>query len=172
MAGIEKLIATKQEDDRTLYCFLAGTLHRIPEYEPLGYDRIQLLLQVRTEPDAQADPVALLLADITLNQENHDDDHARILEISSTQPGQGFASFALDVLFLLANGYECRGIMGEILAGDFEKQGEQLTAYFRKRGFDVLSQENNVVYPYRIQTTSYREHLPKGINLTLDEVLK
>ena len=52
VAGIEKLIATKDVGERTLYCFLAGTLRRRPEYAPLGYDRAQLYLSIRTKDDS------------------------------------------------------------------------------------------------------------------------
>ena len=75
VAGIEKLIATKDVGERTLYCFLAGTLRRRPEYAPLGYDRAQLYLSIRTKDDSSADAVATVVADVTLNEDDHDDDH-------------------------------------------------------------------------------------------------
>lgn len=171
MAGIEKLIATKDAGGRTLYCFLAGTLRRRPEFAPLGYDRIQLYLQVRTENDVRADAGATLLADITLNRDDPEDDHARIIDLATARAGLGCSTFALETLCLIADRYGCRGIMGELFEGDLERGGGTLLEFFQSRGFDVMAQEGNAVHPWRVQTTSYRDHLPEGIELSLDEVL-
>ncbi len=171
MAGIEKLVATKQAEEGALYCFLAGTLRREPEFAPLGYDRIQLFLQVRTENDVRAKTGASLLADITLNQGDREDDHARIIDLVTDLPGRGCSTFALETLCLIADWHGCRGIMGELFAEDVERAGERLFGFFRKQGFDVMAQEGNRIHPYRVQTTSYRDRLPEGIALSLENVI-
>ena len=171
MAGIEKLIATKRAEDRTLCCFLAGTLRREPEYAPLGYDRAQLYLRVRTEDDPRAEAAANILADVTLNEDDHDDDHVRIIDFSVSVEGLGCGTFALEVLCLIADWYGCRGIMGELFGSDLVRDAEKTLAFFGKRGFDVIRQEDNRVHPWRIQTTSYRDRLPEGIEFSLDGVV-
>ncbi len=171
MAGIEKLVATKRAEDRTLYCFLAGTLRREPEYAPLGYDRVQLYLRVRKEDDPCAEVAADVLADVTLNEDDHDDDHVRIIDFSVSAEGVGCGTFALEVLCLIADWYGCRGIMGELFGSDLVRDAEKTLSFFEKRGFDVIRQEDNRVHPWRIQTTSYRERLPQGIEFSLDDVV-
>lgn len=168
MAGIEKLIATKDLGDYTLYCFLAGTLRLEPEYAPFGYDRIQLYLNVRTENDPEADAASTIIADITLNEGDSSDDHVRIIDFVTRKEDYGCGTFVLEVLCLIADYYGCRGILGELFEDDLTRNKEKTLAFFNKRGFDVIFQEENKVHPYRVQTTTYREHLPEGINLSLE----
>ena len=167
MAGIETLIATKDTGQRTLYCFLAGTLRLEPEYAPFGYDRIQLYLHVRTENDPQADAAATIIADVTLTQGDSSDDHVRIIDFVTRKEDIGCGTFILEVLCLIANEYNCRGIMGELFVDDLTRNKEKTLAFFEKRGFDVIFQDDNKVHPYRVQTTTYQEKLPQGIQLSL-----
>ena len=134
MAGIEKLVATKRAEDRTLYCFLAGTLRREPEYAPLGYDRVQLYLRVRREDDPCAEVAADVLADVTLNEDDHDDDHVRIIDFSVSAEGAGCGTFALEVLCLIADWYGCRGIMGELFGSDLVRDAEKSSPFSRNAG--------------------------------------
>ncbi len=71
------------------------------------------------------------------------------------------------VLCLIADYYGCRGIMGELFEDDLTRNKEKTFAFFGKRGFEVLCQEDNKVHPYRVQTTTYRDRLPEGIVLSL-----
>lgn len=167
MAGIETLIATKDTGDRTLYCFLAGRLRLEPEYAPFGYDRIQLYLNVRTENDANADAASTIIADVTLTQGDSSDDHVRIIDFVTRKEDLGCGTFVLEVLCLIADYYGCRGIMGELFEDDLTRNKEKTFAFFGKRGFEVLCQEDNKVHPYRVQTTTYRDRLPEGIVLSL-----
>lgn len=171
MAGIEKLIATKDVGERTLYCFLAGTLRRRPEYAPLGYDRTQLYLSIRTKDDSSADAVATVVADVTLNEDDHDDDHLRIIDLSVAAEGIGCGTFAIEVLYLIADWYGCRGIMGELFGNDLVRESDRTLSFFQRRGFDVIRQEDNRVHPWRIQTVSYRDRLPACVEFSLDGVL-
>lgn len=171
MAGIEKLIATKDAGERTLYCFLAGTLRRQPEYAPLGYDRAQLYLTIRAENDPAAEAVATVVADVTLNEDDHDDDHLRIIDLSVAAEGMGCGTFAIEVLYLIADWYDCRGIMGELFGSDLVREPDRTLAFFQRRGFDVIRQDDNRVHPWRIQTLSYRDRLPRNVEFSLDSVL-
>lgn len=167
MAGIEKLIATKDTGQRTLYCFLTGTLRLEPEYAPFGYDRIQIYLNVRTENDVEADAASTIIADVTLTQGDHSDDHVRIIDFVTRKEDLGCGTFMLEVLCLIADRYECRGIMGELFKDDLTRNKEKTLEFFGNRGFEVIFQEDNKVHPYRVQTTSYRDNLPVGIDLSL-----
>ena len=171
VAGIEKLIATKDVGERTLYCFLAGTLRRRPEYAPLGYDRAQLYLSIRTKADSSADAVATVVADVTLNEDDRDDDHLRIIDLSVVAEGIGCGTFAIEVLYLIADWYGCRGIMGELFGNDLVRESDRTLSFFQRRGFDVIRQKDNRVHPWRIQTVSYRDRLPECVEFSLDGVL-
>lgn len=171
MAGIEKLIATKDAGERTLYCFLAGTLRREPEYAPLGYDRAQLYLTIRGADDPDAEAFATVVADVTLNEDDHDDDHLRIIDLSVAAEGMGCGTFAIEVLYLIADWYECRGIMGELFGSDLVREPDRTLSFFQRRGFDIIRQEDNRVHPWRIQTLSYRDRLPEGVEFSLDDVI-
>lgn len=170
MSSIEKLIATKDLGDYTLYCFLTGTLRMEPEYAPFGYDRIQLYLNVRTENDPEAPAASTIVADITLNEDNHDDDHARIIDFITRKEDLGCGTFVLETLCIIADRYNCRGIMGELFEDNLTRNKEKTFEFFNKRGFDVMAQEGNALHPYRVQSTSYREYLNNDIELLAPEL--
>ena len=91
----------------------------------------------------------------------------RIIDFVTRKEDLGCGTFVLEVLCLIADYYGCRGIMGELFEDDLTRNKEKTFAFFGKRGFEVLCQEDNKVHPYRVQTTTYRDRLPEGIVLSL-----